>query len=56
MQMTGFDTKFLEHSPFGRVTLKMCSPAPVFTRQKVYTHPLPAFSFYYFYYEIDSVL
>ena len=31
----GLDTKFWEHSPFGRVTLKMYLPAPVFTRQKV---------------------
>ena len=37
----GLDTKFWKHSPFGRVTPKMYSPAPVFTRQKLYAHPPP---------------
>ena len=40
-QGSGLNAKFWKHSPFGRVTPKMYSPAPVFTRQKLYAHPLP---------------
>ena len=52
------DTKLWKHPPFGQVTLKMYLPTPVFTRQKVYAHlpVLAIFKFYYFYYEIDSIL
>ena len=39
--VAGLDTKFWKHSPFGRVTPKMYSPAPVFTRQKLYAYPPP---------------
>ena len=38
----GLDTKFCKHSPFGRVTPKMYSPAPVFTRQKLYAQQPPS--------------
>ena len=39
----GMDTKFWKHSPFGQVTPKMYSPAPVFTRQNFTPPPPPHF-------------